>query len=215
MTTWIGTNQAGWDTQSIGFHSVNGCTGLVLSTPHWVAGWHIGGGAGGDYAYSGQTKAGFQATTFLNYIQAIHPNPWPASGMPAGTVELLVVYQVLDDWKTVLQQFATGIGYTGAARSFDVSGKTGTDSCDFLISHINGHCTVRYKRTSKMDHITQTDAERLNSVVKTLGSTGMGKPFQIMALTNNESASATVKPTLPNGGHMHFVPSKSFASINV
>ena len=48
MTTWIGTNQAGWDNQSIGFHSVNGCTGVVLSTPHWVAGWHIGGGAGAE-----------------------------------------------------------------------------------------------------------------------------------------------------------------------
>ena len=215
MTTWIGTNQAGWDNQSIGFHSVNGCTGLVVSTPQWIAGWHIGGGAGGDYAYSGHTKAGFQAATFLTYLQAINPNPWPAAGMPAGTVQLLVVYQVLDDWRTVLQEFAAGIHYTGPARAFDVSGKTGTDSCDFLISHVNGQCSVQYKRTSKMVHVQQTDGERQNSVVKTLGSTGMGKPFQINALTNNESASATVKATFFNRGNMHFVPSKSFASINV
>jgi hypothetical protein len=215
MTTWIGTNQAGWDNQSIGFHSVNGCTGVVLSTPQWVAGWHIGGGAGGDYAYSGQTKAGFQAATFLNYIRGINPNPWPAAGMPGGTVQLLVVYQVLDDWKTVLQEFAAGIGYAGQARGFDVSGKTGTDPCDFLISHINGHCSVQYKRTSKMNHVPQTDAARQNSVVKTLGSTGIGKPFQIIPLTNNESSSATVKSTVLNRGNMHFVASKSFASINV
>ena len=215
MTTWIGTNQAGWDNQSIGFHSVNGCTGLVLSTPHWVAGWHIGGGAGGDYANSGQTKAGFQAATFLNYIQAINPNAWPAAGMPAGTVQLLVVYQTLAEWATVLQEFAAVIGYTGPARGFDVSGKTGTDSCDFLISHLSGDCSVQYKRTSKMDHVTQTDLERQNTVVKTLGSTGLGRPFQIMALANNESASASVKPTFFNGGNMHFVASKSFSLINV
>lgn len=215
MTTWIGTNQAGWDTQAIGFHSVNGCTGLVVSTPHWVAGWHIGGGAGGDYAYSGLTKAGFQAAVFLNYMQNINPNPWPANGMPAGTVQLLVVYQVLDDWQTVLREFAGGINYNGAARGFNVSGKTGTDSCDFLISHVNGVCNVQYKRTRKMDHVQQTDGERQNSVVRTLGSTGMGKPFQIIPLTNNESASASVKSTFWNGGNMHFVPSKSYSSINV
>jgi len=215
MTTWIGTNQAGWDNQSIGFHSVNGCTGIVLSTPQWVAGWHIGGGAGGNYAYSGQTKAGFQAATFLTYIQGINPNPWPAAGMPAGTVQLLVVYQVLDDWQTVLQEFATGIGYTGQARGFDVSGKTGTDPCDFLISHVNGVCSVQYKRTSKMDHVTQSPLARQNSVVRTLGSTGIGQPFQIVPLTNNESASAAVKPTFLNGGNMHFVASRSFSSINV
>jgi hypothetical protein len=215
MTTWIGTNQAGWDNQSIGFHSVNGCTGLALSTPHWVAGWHIGGGAGGDYAGSGQTKAGFQAATFLNYIQAIHPNPWPAAGMPAGTVQLIVVYQILDGWATVLQEFATAIGYAGPARGFDVSGKTGTDSCDFKISHVNGDCTVQYKRTRKMDHVPQDDAQRGASVVRTLGSTGLGRPFQIMALTNNESHTADVKPTFFNGGNMHFVASRSYSTINV
>lgn len=215
MTTWIGTNQAGWDTQDIGFHSVNGCTGLALSTPHWVAGWHIGGGAGGNYAYSGQTKAGFQAATFLTYIQAINPNPWPAAGMPAGTVQLIVVYQHLPDWATVLQEFATAIGYTGPARGFDVSGKTGTDSVDFLISHINGDCTVQYKRTSKMNHVQQSNAQRLASVVRTLGAASLGQPFQIIPLTNNESASAAVKPTCFNGSEMHFVASKSYSTINV
>jgi len=215
MTTWIGTNQAGWDNQSIGFHSVNGCTGLALSTPHWVAGWHIGGGAGGNYAYSGQTKAGFQAATFRNYIQAINPNPWPAAGMPAGTVQLIVVYQQLADWATVLQEFATAIGYTGPARGFDVSGKTGADSVDFQISHVNGDCTVQYKRTSKMNHVTQTNAQRLASVVRTLGTANIGQPFQITPLTNNESASAAVKPTCFNGGEMHFVASKCYSTINV
>jgi hypothetical protein len=215
MTTWIGTNQAGWDAHDIGFHSVNGCTGLVVSTPQWVAGWHIGGGAGGDYAGSGLTKAGAQAATFLQYLQGIHPHPWPNAGKPAGKVQLIVVYQQLDDWKTVLREFAAGIHYTGKARGFNVFSKTGNDSCDFLVTHHNGECSVQYKRTAKMNHVQQDNIQRGNSVVRTLRAQNFGQPFQIVPLTNNESASAAVAYTNSNKGSMHHVSGMSYSSINV
>lgn len=214
MTTWIGTNQTGWDTQSIGFHSINGCTALIVSTQHWVAGWHVGGGAAGDYMGSGQGKATFQGAAFLAYVRAINPNPWPAVGLPAGTVQIWNVHSGHNDWKDELRLFAAVLGYTGQARGLDLESKVGVDSVDVIVTKNGAHCEIEYKRTSKMTHAKQSDLQRTNSVVQTVRGT-LADPVRTQALFNNESDSAAVVTTKSNKGHMHRAGWVQFSSINV
>lgn len=214
MTAWIGTNQVGWDTQSIGFHSVNGCTALVVSTDDWVAGWHVGGGAGGDYMMSGQSKTGFQGAAFLTYLKQINPNPWPAVGLPGGNVSVWNLHLGQGDWATTLQDFANLLGYHGPANGLDLRPKVGTDSCDFVVTKVGNDCQIEYKRTAKMVHVTQTDAQRGLSVVKTIRG-NPSDPVRTQDLVNNESASATIDGTFWNKGQMHIAATKLFVAINV
>ena len=214
MTNWIGTNQVGWDPNSIGFHSVNGCTGLVVCTDHWVAGWHVGGGAGGNYLLSGLSKTSFQGAAFLTYIQQINPNPWPIGALPAGNVSLWNIHLGQTDWSTTLQDFATLLGYHGQAHGRDLSPKVGTDSCDMMITRTVGPCQINYKRTSKMNHVKQTDQQRDLSVVKTIRGSP-SDPVRTQDLWNNESASASVKSTFSNNGQMHIAATKMFVQTNV
>lgn len=214
MTTWIGTNQTGWDTQSIGFHSINGCTALVVCTQHWVAGWHVGGGAGGDYGGSGQGKAAFQGSAFLAYLKLINPNPWPAAGLPGGTVRIWNVHSGQDDWKQVLRDFATTLGYQGEARGLDLKSQVGVDSVDVVVTRNGSNCEIEYKRTSKMTHVKQTDHQRATSVVRTV----RGSPddaVRTQLLLNNESDSAAVVTTKSNKGLMHRAGWLQFSSVNV
>jgi hypothetical protein len=214
MTTWIGTNQTGWDAQSIGFHSINGCTGLVVSTEHWLAGWHIGGGAAGDYAGSGQGKASFQGSAFLSYLQLINPNPWPAHGLPDGTIQLWNIHSGHTDWRQELQDFAGVLGYHGEARGLDLKSKVGRDSVDVIVTRNGDHCEIEYKRTNKMTHVKQTDLQRANSVVMTV----RGSPNDIVRtqpILNNESDSASVIATKSNKGHLHRAGWLQFKSITV
>lgn len=215
MTTWIGTNQTGWDTQSIGFHSINGCTGLVVSTQHWVAGWHIGGGAAGNYMSSGHGKASFQGAAFLAYLRAINPNPWPAVGLPAGTIQIWNVHMAHTDWKQELRDFAGVLGYTGQARGLDLKSKIGpTDSVDVIVTRNGAHCEIEYKRTNKMTHVQQTDLQRAASVVQTVRGTPT-TAVTTQPLTNNESDSASIVVTTSNKGHMHRAGWLQFSSITV
>jgi len=214
MTTWIGTNQTGWDTQSIGFHSISGCTALVVSTQHWVAGWHIGGGAAGNYAGSGQGKASFQGDAFLTYLRAINPNPWPAVGLPAGAIQIWNVHKGHTDWKQELRDFAAVLGYTGQARGLDLSSKIGLDSVDVIVTRNGAHCEIEYKRTNKMTHVPQSDPQRIASVVKTVRGTP-DDAVRTQPLLNNESNSATIVTTKSNKGHLHRAGALQFSSITV
>ncbi len=214
MTTRIGTNQVGWDAMSIGFHSISGCTGMVVRTDQWVAGWHIGGGAGGDYAGSGQSKVAFQGPAFLAYLRQINPNPWPNAGLPNGTVALWNVNLGQGDWDSALQDFADLLGYHGQARGLDLYPKVGYGPCDVVITRTGGGCHIDYKRTSKMTHVKQSDLQRDNSVVKTI----RGNPNDLVRtqdLVNNESASANVQGTLGNLFQMHRAATKLFAQKDV
>lgn len=214
MTTWIGTNQTGWDTQAIGFHSINGCTGLVVSTQHWVSGWHVGGGAGGDYMGTGQGKVAFQGTAFLAYLRLINPNPWPAVGLPAGTVRIWNIHSGHADWRDELRDFAAAIGYQGTARGLDLSSKVGADSVDVIATRNGANCEIEYKRTGKMTHVTQTDLQRTNSVVRTVRGTP-NDLVRTQPLVNKESGSASVVATRSNKGRLHRAGWLQFSSINV
>ncbi|HEY9226376.1 MAG TPA: hypothetical protein VIP11_07020 [Gemmatimonadaceae bacterium] len=214
MTTWIGTNQTGWDTQSIGFHSINGCTGLVVSTQHWVAGWHVGGGAGGDYAGTGQGKAAFQGSAFLDYLKAINPNPWPAVGLPGGTVRIWNIHSGHTDWKDEIRDFAAILGYQGEARGLDLKSKVGIDSVDVVVTRNGSNCEIEYKRTSKMTHVQQNALQRTNSVVRTVRGTP-DDAVRTQPLLNSESDSASVIATKSNKGLMHRAGWLQFSSINV
>lgn len=214
MTTWIGTNQVGWDALSIGFHSISGCTGLVVRTDHWVAGWHVGGGAGGDYQLSGQSKTAFQGAAFLGYIRQINPHPWPNAGLPGGTVELRSIHLGQQDWATALQDFANLLGYHGPALGLNLYPKVGYDSCDVVITRVGGSCQIDYKRTAKMDHVKQSDQLLGLSVVKTIRGTP-SDPVRTQALINKESDSAAVKTTFWNNGQMHRAATKLFDQVAV
>jgi hypothetical protein len=215
MTTWIGTNQTGWDANSIGFHSIQGCTGLVLRTDHWIAGWHVGGGGGGNYLYSGQTKIAFQGAAFLAYIQAINPHPWPAVGMLGGTVALWNIHNGHGDWKTELADFAAIIGYQGPTHGFDLRSKVGaTESCDVVVTMDGAGCRIEYKRTRKMDHTPQDATQMAASPVMTLFGTPTRAPGT-QPIINAESASAGVVPTSSNRGRMHIAASRSLARHDV
>ena len=215
MTTWIGTNQCGWDTQSIGFHSLNGCTGMVVNTANWVAGWHIGGGAGGNFMQSGQSKLAVQQAAFLDYLQQINPHPWPANGLPAGKVRLWVIHLGQTDWKATLREFATALGYTGKAQGLNLQPSIGVNTpCDAVITRVGDTCQIDYKRTSKMVHTPQTDPQRNASVVKTVRGSPVDPP-RTQALLNNESHTAGVLVTTENRGSMHRAGFMMLKSLNV
>ncbi|HXD35702.1 MAG TPA: hypothetical protein VN624_03545 [Rhodanobacter sp.] len=203
MTIWIGTNQVGWDGVSIAFHSIQGCTGLVLMTTHWVAGWHVGGGGGTGLMYNNQSKISFQGAAFLNYIRAINPNPWPAGGMPAGPVKLWNIHNGHADWKTEIADFAALIGYHGATRGFDLRSKIGAiDSCDIVITKVGDDCQIKYKRTNKMNHTQQNALQMTQTPVRMICGTVNILPATRINL-NAETHSATVVPTKSNSGQMH------------
>ncbi|QDV44836.1 hypothetical protein Enr13x_47070 [Stieleria neptunia] len=203
MTTWIGTNQAGWDGNEIGFHSIQGCTGLVLQTDNWIAGWHVGGGGGGnDYMYTGQSKIAFLGPAFLAYVQAIHPNPWPGAGLMAGTNKLRIIHNGHDAWETEVEDFAGIFGYHGTTKGLNLRSKVGAvDSCDVVITKVRNDCQIRYKRTSKVQHTPQTPAQQLASPVMTIYKNGPLADRQPIA--GPESHSAAVVRTDSNAGQFH------------
>jgi hypothetical protein len=132
----------------------------------------------------------------------------------AGNVELWNIHMGQQDWAAVLQHFANLLGFHGQALGLDLQPKIGTDSCDVLITKVGAACQIDYKRTSKMDHVTQTDHQRGLSVVQTVRGTP-SDPVRTQALINNESDSATVKSTFWNNGQMHRAATKLFVPVNV
>jgi hypothetical protein len=148
------------------------------------------------------------------WVRLINPNPWPAVGLPAGTIKLWNVHSGHADWKDELRDFAALLGYHGEARGLDLKGKVGFDSVDVLVTRNGSHCEIEYKRTSKMTHVKQTKLQRNNSVVMTV----RGSPTDVVrtqALKNKESDSASVDVTKSNKGHMHRAGWLEFSTIKV
>lgn len=213
MTIWIGTNQCGWDNQTIGFHSISGCTGIVVCTDQWVAGWHVGGGAGVQLTGTNQSKAQFLGSAFVDYMrQQINPNPWPAHGVP-NSVKLYSVHVNQPGWQPAIADFAALIGYQGPVRGLELRGKVGTDSVDVVITRIGDACHFEYKRTSKMTHVKLDDDELAGHVVKTVRG-GAIDPVRTQDIVNRESRSATVIRTRSNKGQMHRAANTMFASFD-
>jgi len=148
MTQWIETNAMGWDLNSIGFESIQGCTGLVVQTDYWIAGLHFGGASLGNL---GPTTP--KGANFVNFLRAIPGNPWPL----AGNITLWNIHNNHADAGGELQEFAILLGCNGrlppvAAFMFNLRKNIGaTDSANVIVNRRPGQQTeVLFKRTSKM-----------------------------------------------------------------
>ena len=152
MTQWIATNAMGWDFNSIGFESIQGCTGLVVQTDNWIAGLHFGGLSRGML---GPTTT--KGVNFMNFLRAIDPNTWPNAGIIAGNITLWNIHNNHPDAEGELQEFAILLGCNGRlptvqAFKFNLRMNIGMiDSANVIVNRGPGHQTeVLFKRTSKM-----------------------------------------------------------------
>jgi hypothetical protein len=155
MSQWIGTNAMGWDLNSIGFESIQGCTGLVVQTDHWIAGLHFGGASQGQLGPL--TPKG---QNFVNFLRAIPGNPWPPAGIIGGNITLWNIHNSHADPGGELQEFAVLLGCNGGlptvqAFRFNLRRNIGgTDSAHVVVNRRPGHQTeVQFKRTSKMGQV--------------------------------------------------------------
>jgi hypothetical protein len=152
MAQWIATNAMGWDLNSIGFESIQGCTGLVVETDHWIAGLHFGGASQGMLG-----PATAKGVNFMNFLRAIPGNPWPNAGIIAGNIKLWNIHNNHLSAGTELQEFAVLLGCNGGlptveAFMFNLRRNIGaTDSAHVIVNRRPGQqAEVQFKRTSKM-----------------------------------------------------------------
>ncbi|PWR01224.1 hypothetical protein DKT77_18050 [Meridianimarinicoccus roseus] len=229
MTLWIGTNQVGWDANSIGFHSLNGCTALVLMTDHWLAGWHVGGGSGtGTYPNTTSSKVTHLGTEFLTYIRAIGAHPWPGAGLGvmAGNLKIWIIYNGggAAYWQAEITDFANLLGFHGQGYGFDLLPHVGLGtSCDVIFDKVGNTCQIRYKKTAKMAHVKQTTAQMNGSLLRTVyGSNPISKDSIVRQpatknIVNEESDSAAIIDTgfFANRGQMHTADQNQWVAHNV
>lgn len=150
MAIYLLMNECGFDADTVGFPSLQGCAGVVLQTTTGLFGWHIFGAVP-------TRDLAVMAPQFGSMIDN-HPN----KGTP---VKLYCArfrrFRPGNGWREELEAIATGIGYTGKCGGYDIgkdSSLTKDDSA-YVEFHRRGdkrRCDLIYKRSKKMDYQSGT-----------------------------------------------------------
>jgi hypothetical protein len=156
---YINENHCGYDSDALGFPSINACQAIVYQTTQALYGFHdykVGAG------FSTQEEVdNMRFAQFALYVQnqnIVHGgNAVALYGVILRGLQYRENKQGQSEWEATLLRLATNLGFQGSVRGVRLDKHVGTtDSVYIRFDRKPTECKIRYKTMSKMDSDTSS-----------------------------------------------------------
>lgn len=143
-------HQMGFDTNCIGFPSIQGCHAVVYQTSAGLYGFHIAGGsANADWALNAGVFRQFVAS--LNGLANPGTRLYGASFV--GNNQRGYSPVATTNWKNELLAIASALGYTGKISGYDLFKTLGSNASAYVEYRVNGpKCNLYVRRWDANEH---------------------------------------------------------------
>jgi outer membrane usher protein FimD/PapC len=164
---YLGEREVGFDPQTIGFPSIDGCHAIVLVTTAGLYGFHNFGGSGvSSFAERSQSFAAFVSTAFVKPGALVH-----LYGICSRSKRGYANADKRQGWRDEMKSFAEALGYKGTISGYDLDkAGFGTDSAYVEYRNASGAISIHCKKWSDMRHEKQSISDKVNHKTTANGS---------------------------------------------
>ena len=156
---YLAEREVGFDLDTIGFPSIDGCHAVVLESGSGLYGFHnYGGSATSSFAERGQVFATFVNQHFVSKGVLTH-----LYGVCFRGKRGYAHSDKLKAWKEEMKAFAAALGYRGTVSGYNLD-LTGFGAKSAYVEYRKGPtgCTVHCKPWVEMSHVMSDNSDRVN-----------------------------------------------------